>query len=702
MFEPCAYSSGYGIEWEVLMSGLFARCVVGLFAAHCMTICIAAEEAPAALTEADFLGEIPIALSASRLKQPMLDAPVSITVIDREMIKASGFIDLADLMQLVPGFQVAHANGNLAVVTYHGLAEAWPKRMQILVDGRSAYLPLVSNIDFATLGVALDDIERIEVIQGSDASAYGSNAFLAAINIITRQPFQQRGAFAQVTAGSLNTREVVARYGGAIGKFDYRITANFRSDDGFSAVNDATRARGINMRCIYTPSMIDTLDLQVGFASGEFGAWGSNEKDGAVNKFRDKDVQNSFGSIRWQRSLSDGQDLQVQYSHNRYDEQDGFPIIFSEVWPQLSPSKIQAILGGRTDQAITHGIYNGETRRDDLDIQHTLMPFPDLKVAWGGGLRSDRARSFTWFNRRDWISDQSLRLFAHAEWHATTRLVVNAGAMAEHNSLVETQTSSRLGLNYHITEDHVLRAAVSRARRTPSLWEDYTQWASHFDDGSVLQMLWYSPGNLRPERLTSYELGYRGEERGTHLEWGMKLYRERFRDAISGPFDYAFPQLYPLATGQGTIVAMNTGGATVHGGEARLSYRPGHGALFSVQYNYARAKGDYIVRVHPDRYRAYSIAEPMHTVSALGGYTFVNGWQFSAAIYHMDDLKWMGDGDRVDGHDRYDARLAKSFAWNYIKGELALIGQNLSESYVDFERRNIFERREYLQLSLQF
>lgn len=182
----------------------------------------------------------------------------------------------------------------------------------------------------------------------------------------------------------------------------------------------------------------------------------------------------------------------------------------------------------------------------------------------------------------------------------------------------------------------------------------------------------------------------------------MKLYRERFRDAISGPFDYAFPQLYPLATGQGTIVAMNTGGATVHGGEARLSYRPGHGALFSVQYNYARAKGDYIVRVHPDRYRAYSIAEPMHTVSALGGYTFVNGWQFSAAIYHMDDLKWMGDGDRVDGHDRYDARLAKSFAWNYIKGELALIGQNLSESYVDFERRNIFERREYLQLSLQF
>ena len=668
-----------------------------------MAVCSANEAppvAPAALTEADILGEIPVALSASRLKQPLLDAPVSITVIDREMIKASGFIDLADLMHLVPGFQVAHANGNLAVVTYHGLSDAWPKRMQILVDGRSAYLPLVSNIDFATLGVALDDIERIEVIQGSDASAYGSNAFLAAINIMTRQPFQQRGAFAQVTAGSLNTREVVARYGGATGKFDYRITANIRTDDGFAGVDDATLARGVNLRSIYTPNLADTVDVQAGYNNGQFGAWGT--EGSPVDKVRQKKIQNTYAAIRWQHTLSDTQDVQVQFSHHRYDEQDSFPIVFAEVWPQYPPRVIQAGLGGRTDQSITHGLFNGETRRDDIDIQHTSMPFSEMKVAWGGGVRSDRARSFTWFNRRDWISDQSLRVFAHAEWHATTRLVVNAGAMTEHNSLVETQTSSRLGLNYHVSEDHVLRVAVSRARRTPSLWEDYVQWSSRFDDGSVLQKIWYSPGNLRPERLTSYELGYRGEARSMRLDWDIKLYRERFRDAISGPYDYTFPQLYPLATGNGAIVLVNTQGAAIHGGEARLSYRPTPAALFNVQYNYARANGEYLVRQHPDQYRAYSIAMPMHTVSALGGYTFTNGWQISAAIYHIDDVKWMGDGDQVDGHDRYDARIAKSFEWNYYKGEMALIGQNLSESYIDFERHNSFERRAYVQLSLQF
>jgi iron complex outermembrane receptor protein len=89
-------------------------------------------------------------------------------------------------------------------------------------------------------------------------------------------------------------------------------------------------------------------------------------------------------------------------------------------------------------------------------------------------------------------------------------------------------------------------------------------------------------------------------------------------------------------------------------------------------------------------------------VSVIGGYTFASGWQLSATMHHVDDIRWMADGDQVDGHDRYDARIAKSFEWNSGKGEFALIGQNLAASYVDFEKHNLFEQREYIQLTLQF
>lgn len=73
----------------------------------------------------------------------------------------------------------------------------------MLIDGRSVYSPLFSIVDWTHLDIDIDDIERIEVIRGPNAPVYGSNAFLSTVNIITRQPFQDRGTTAKVTRGSL-------------------------------------------------------------------------------------------------------------------------------------------------------------------------------------------------------------------------------------------------------------------------------------------------------------------------------------------------------------------------------------------------------------------------------------------------------------------------------------------------------------------
>ncbi|HEX5674946.1 MAG TPA: TonB-dependent receptor plug domain-containing protein, partial [Azonexus sp.] len=93
----------------------------------------------AAVTEADFLDELPVVLSASRLTQPLNEAPAAVTVIDQDMIRASGFRDIPDLFRLVPGFSVAYTRDNTWGVGYHGLADAFSRRMQVLIDGRSVY-----------------------------------------------------------------------------------------------------------------------------------------------------------------------------------------------------------------------------------------------------------------------------------------------------------------------------------------------------------------------------------------------------------------------------------------------------------------------------------------------------------------------------------------------------------------------------------
>lgn len=135
-----------------------------------------------------FFSELPVVASVSRLPQRIADAPASVTVIDRDMIRASGARSLNDIFRLVPGFQTFAHSDTSARVNYHGITDHndYSPRVQVLLDGRSLHSPLFRNgVNWGLIPVALEDIERIEVVRGSNTVSYGTNAFLGVINIIT-------------------------------------------------------------------------------------------------------------------------------------------------------------------------------------------------------------------------------------------------------------------------------------------------------------------------------------------------------------------------------------------------------------------------------------------------------------------------------------------------------------------------------------
>lgn len=125
-----------------------------------------AQPAGAAVTESAFLEDLPVVLSVSRLSQPVNEAPAAVTIIDRNMIRASGFRDIPDLLRLVPGFSVAYTRDNTWAAGYHGLGDAFSRRFQVLVDGRSIYSPHYGAVYWTDLPLSIDDIERIEVVRG--------------------------------------------------------------------------------------------------------------------------------------------------------------------------------------------------------------------------------------------------------------------------------------------------------------------------------------------------------------------------------------------------------------------------------------------------------------------------------------------------------------------------------------------------------
>ena len=92
------------------------------------------------------------------------------TVIDREMIEASSAINVAEVLRLVPGLQVTYAEGIEALSTYRGYADSYPRRMQVLIDGRSVYDPGLNGTVWSSIPLTLSQIEHIEVVRGSNAA----------------------------------------------------------------------------------------------------------------------------------------------------------------------------------------------------------------------------------------------------------------------------------------------------------------------------------------------------------------------------------------------------------------------------------------------------------------------------------------------------------------------------------------------------
>ena len=656
------------------------------------------------LTEQDYMPDVPMVLSATRLPQNRADAPVSITVIDRDMIDASGAVDLADLMRLVPGFQVAMVNGNTFAVTTHGDTYEFPRKLQVLIDGRSVYRPLLSNVDWVSLGVRLSDVERIEVIRGPSVSVYGTNAFLGTINIITKQPFQYDGLYGEMLSGSQGRNSALLTYASSDKKLSYRMTLEHSEDDGFDNVNDGRNINVFSLKQVYDFSQSNSVDLQFGYNKGELGAWG--ESDNFLNPVRNKDVTSYYGYLRYNHKQAD-QDWYVQFYHNNYTTEDRFTTGLLSKELGVDPLIISAALGGRPDQPVSSGVFDGIAKRSDLELQRTSKIYSKSRFVWGVGLRRDEFKSDTHLDSKGTVTDDSKRIFGQLETWLTDKTIFNLAAMVEDNNIADTNISPRIGLNYHLTDNQSIRVSATHAQRVPSLFEKYQNWTIRLQDGSLLKLFYTTDKNLKPEKITSYEMGYFGSFYQSRTTLDIKLFKEQVDDIIIAPLDEAYKDsdfnLTGLDSNKGTRVWQNGGNSTIKGLEAEFKYMSPAKSLLYIAYAYSTISGESIGHLNPTTYKSLSGHSPKNTLTALYQQPLLPTWKGSVVVYYVDDMEWLGDGDNIKNYTRVDARVAKEYHVFGINADFSGIVQNVfDKQYQEFSDNNIFERRAYLQLKMNF
>ncbi|MFN2308399.1 MAG: TonB-dependent receptor family protein [Gammaproteobacteria bacterium] len=182
---------------------------------------------------ADALHVEPVVVSATRSLQSSVPTPAAISIIGRDEIEANGARHITEVLRGRGGVQLrdTYGDGNRAVVSMRGFGGNAAANTLILVDGRR-----LNNSDLGAPdlnSIALKDVERIEIIQGSAGVLFGDQAVGGVINVITRTPRGFDGSIA-VGVGSFGARELR----GAVGDRNanglaYRLSAETRSSDNY-------------------------------------------------------------------------------------------------------------------------------------------------------------------------------------------------------------------------------------------------------------------------------------------------------------------------------------------------------------------------------------------------------------------------------------------------------------------------------------
>ncbi|PCI67272.1 MAG: outer membrane receptor protein [Piscirickettsiaceae bacterium] len=645
------------------MSSLFNSIRQYLRYLLCLPLAVMTQQTQAIdLDEASlFDGSIPIVLSATRLAQPQTEAPATITIIDRALIKVSGAKNIPELFRLVPGMHVGYFRGNKPVVGYQGLNSEYPQGVQVLIDGRSVYSPLFGGVDWSNIPLVIEDIERIEIIRGANGSSFGSNAFQSVINITSSHAVQLDGFQVKSTLGERGYQRTLMRAGHSFGDVDFRLTGSHIDDNGYDNNDDDSRQDLLTGRLDVQLTPYDNLQINVGIVNSLKETRNPATQPDPYDPLRYVDESNHSIHARWEHSTDNSQQFVTQFSYTRHLIKDKVTSFFTTPIPGFN-------------NVVTHIDYTNEYDRFDFEIEHQLEPSENTRLSWGIGLRNDRVKQPYLVGSTQKINNSIQRVFTNIEWRLSDNLLVNSGALWEHSQLSGDDLSPRLAINYLLTPYQSIRLLASRANRAPVLAEnnfstDISLNSLDVPGLVITQALLRSQSGLDAETVDSIELGYHGLFLHNTLTFDLKVFRNEYDNLIDerGQDTDAVVSSFgiPVATidlGFEVRTFSNLHYVNVNGFEAELNYRPDNKNLFHAGYSYSHAS---VGRLSGLAFSAgkknilFSI--PKDTFNILVSHTFDNDIWASTAFYYTGSMEYLDSGNPQGPMRRLDFNAGKTF-----------------------------------------
>jgi len=305
-------------------------CLTGIFFLTVVQVPAFAETNNLGMLSLDELLDVDV-VSVAKLPEKIDKTPAAVHVITGEDLRRSGVASIPEALRMVPGMNVYQIDANKWAISDRGFASRFSNKMLVMIDGRTVYTPLFSGVYWDVQDTMIEDIDRIEVINGPGGTLWGSNAVNGIINIITKDSADTQGGLVTLQAGSRDRGTEAARYGGWLDeRTSYRIygkyfdRANLETAGGGDAA-DAWHDGRTGFRIDKNLDGGDKLTMHGDIYKGKSGSTEIFPMLLPPYSFR-KTTQDkvSGGNIsgRWSHIISDSSDMALKfyYDHTRRRE----------------------------------------------------------------------------------------------------------------------------------------------------------------------------------------------------------------------------------------------------------------------------------------------------------------------------------------------------------------------------------------------
>jgi vitamin B12 transporter len=182
-----------------------------------------------------------VVITANKFLQKESGTGKVISLITKEQIMQSGGKDLAQILNEQTGVIINGATSNTGTYKSLYMLGATSAYTLILLDGVPLNDPTGVGGTFDIRLLSLDNVERIEILKGSQSTLYGSNAVAGVINIISKKPVSPKPEFnGLLTYGSYNSFKGNANLSQKIKWLEYNINYVYDRTDGISEAKDTT------------------------------------------------------------------------------------------------------------------------------------------------------------------------------------------------------------------------------------------------------------------------------------------------------------------------------------------------------------------------------------------------------------------------------------------------------------------------------